>query len=80
MRAQCVLQSQVLSETRRINVYLPPGYAAAPDARFPVLYMPDGGLAEDFLHVAGLVQVSVGNGRCARSCWSASRTRSVAAI
>lgn len=56
------LQSQVLSETRRINVYLPPGYAAAPDARFPVLYMPDGGLAEDFLHVAGLVQVSVGNG------------------
>ena len=30
--------------------------------RVPVLYMPDGGLAEDFLHVAGLVQVSVGNG------------------
>jgi predicted alpha/beta superfamily hydrolase len=28
----------------------------------PVLYMPDGGIAEDFLHVAGLVQVSVGNG------------------
>jgi predicted alpha/beta superfamily hydrolase len=24
--------------------------------------MPDGGMAEDFLHVAGLVQVSVGNG------------------
>jgi predicted alpha/beta superfamily hydrolase len=56
------LQSQVLNETRRINVYLPPGYAAASDQRFPVLYMPDGGLAEDFLHVAGLVQVSVGNG------------------
>ena len=56
------LQSKVLGETRRINVYLPPGYADAPDKRFPVLYMPDGGLAEDFLHVAGLVQVSVGNG------------------
>jgi predicted alpha/beta superfamily hydrolase len=56
------LQSKVLNETRRINVYLPPGYADAPDKRFPVLYMPDGGLAEDFLHVAGLVQVSVGNG------------------
>jgi predicted alpha/beta superfamily hydrolase len=56
------LQSKMLSETRRINVFLPPGYAEAPDARFPVLYMPDGGLAEDFLHVAGLVQVSVGNG------------------
>lgn len=24
--------------------------------------MPDGGIAEDFLHVAGLVQVSAGNG------------------
>jgi len=56
------LQSKALSEPRRINVYLPPGYTEAPDQRFPVLYMPDGGLAEDFLHVAGLVQVSVGNG------------------
>jgi hypothetical protein len=56
------LQSKALNEVRRINVYLPPGYAAAPEQRFPVLYMPDGGLAEDFLHVAGLVQVSVGNG------------------
>jgi predicted alpha/beta superfamily hydrolase len=56
------LQSPALHETRRINVYLPPGYAEASDTRFPVLYMPDGGLAEDFLHVAGLVQVSVGNG------------------
>src|SRR6185295_6216508 len=56
------LPSKILSETRRINVYLPPGYEAGKDARFPVLYMPDGGLGEDFLHVAGLVQVSVGNG------------------
>jgi predicted alpha/beta superfamily hydrolase len=56
------IESKILSETRRINVYLPPGYAEAPDGRFPVLYMPDGGMAEDFLHVAGLVQVSVGNG------------------
>lgn len=56
------LQSKALGETRRINVYLPPGYADAADKRFPVLYMPDGGLAEDFLHVAGLVQVCVGNG------------------
>jgi len=56
------LPSAALGETRRINVYLPPGYADAPAGRFPVLYMPDGGLAEDFIHVAGLVQVSVGNG------------------
>jgi predicted alpha/beta superfamily hydrolase len=56
------IDSKILSETRRINVYLPPGYAESPDARLPVLYMPDGGMAEDFLHVAGLVQVSIGNG------------------
>lgn len=56
------IESKILSETRRINVYLPPGYAESLNARLPVLYMPDGGLAEDFLHVAGLVQVSVGNG------------------
>ena len=54
------LDSKVLAETRRINVYLPAGYAKS-DAALPVLYMPDGGMAEDFLHVAGLVQVSVGN-------------------
>jgi predicted alpha/beta superfamily hydrolase len=56
------IDSKILSETRRINVYLPPGYTESTDARLPVLYMPDGGIAEDFLHVAGLVQVSVGNG------------------
>ena len=56
------IDSKVLGERRRINVYLPSGYAESPDVRLPVLYMPDGGIAEDFLHVAGLVQVSVGNG------------------
>jgi hypothetical protein len=56
------IDSKIMSETRRLNVYLPAGYADSPQARFPVLYMPDGGLTEDFLHVAGLVQVSVGNG------------------
>ncbi len=54
--------SQVLGETRRINVYWPAGSAASPTAKLPVLYLLDGGIAEDFLHIAGLVQVSVGNG------------------
>lgn len=56
------VDSKVLGETRRINVYLPPGYQDPRKLRMPVLYMLDGGMAEDFLHVAGLVQVSVGNG------------------
>jgi len=56
------INSKVLSETRRINVYVPPGYIESNGVRLPVLYMLDGGIAEDFLHVAGLVQVSVGNG------------------
>jgi hypothetical protein len=56
------IDSRILSETRHINVYLPPAYTESPDARLPVLYMPDGGIAEDFLHVAGLVQVLSGNG------------------
>ena len=56
------IQSTALNETRRINVYLPPQYTETPTTRLPVLYMPDGGIAEDFLHVAGLVQVSTGNG------------------
>lgn len=55
------LDSTVLGETRRINVYLPAGYAEAPQRRWPVLYMPDGGMAEDFLHVAGLLQISAAN-------------------
>ena len=54
------LQSQTLGETRRINVYRPA--VAAPGQPLPVLYMPDGGIGEDFLHIAGLLQVSSGNG------------------
>jgi uncharacterized protein len=56
------IDSKVLGETRRINVYRPRATTVSPDARLPVLYVPDGGIDEDFLHVAGLVQVSVGNG------------------
>ncbi len=50
--------SRVLGEARRINVYTPPGYRAGAPARLgalPVLYMPDGGLDEDFSHVANTV-------------------------
>lgn len=56
------IKSTILGELRRINVYEPPASADSTNAALPVLYMPDGGVSEDFLHVAGLVQVSVGNG------------------
>jgi uncharacterized protein len=56
------IDSKILGEPRRINVYSPPGYKESDTARVPVLYMLDGGIAEDFLHVAGLVQISVTNG------------------
>jgi predicted alpha/beta superfamily hydrolase len=43
-------------------VYLPDVYVDSSALRLPVLYMPDGGMREDFLHVAGLLEVSIGNG------------------
>ena len=56
-----LLRSSLLHETRRINVYFPPQLSAAATRALPVLYMPDGGIGEDFLHIAGLLQVSVAN-------------------
>ncbi|WP_313250200.1 alpha/beta hydrolase [Stenotrophomonas indicatrix] len=56
------IKSKALGETRRINVYRPQPWGLDPKTPLPVLYMPDGGIGEDFLHVAGLVQVLTGNG------------------
>lgn len=53
------IASKVLHETRHINVYTPPGYAAHPQARYEVLYMPDGGMQEDFAHVARDVDAAI---------------------
>lgn len=50
--ASFILDSAVLKEARHINVYLPPAYDRRADARYPVMYMPDGGTQEDFPHVA----------------------------
>jgi predicted alpha/beta superfamily hydrolase len=57
-----VLESTALGEARRINVFVPTIYGEPIGEPMPVLYMPDGGLGEDFLHIAGLVQVLVCNG------------------
>jgi len=54
------IDSHVLRERRVINVYLPPDYRRG-SQRYPVLYMPDGGVAEDFPHITGLIDVSIKN-------------------
>ncbi|ALN55909.1 esterase [Lysobacter enzymogenes] len=59
------LDSKILGETRRINVYAPPAYAARGRDRHPVLYMPDGGLQEDFPHVADAVDRAIADGAIA---------------
>jgi hypothetical protein len=40
-----------LDESRTINVWTPSEYKTHPSA-LPVLYMPDGGIKEDFPHIA----------------------------
>ena len=47
--------SQALGEPRPVNVHAPPGYDTLPTTRYPVLYMPDGGLDEDFPHIVATV-------------------------
>lgn len=55
------IASERVHEARTINVHLPAGYAAG-SARYPVLYMPDGGINEDFPHVARTVDSLIAAG------------------
>jgi predicted alpha/beta superfamily hydrolase len=50
------LHSAALNEDRILNVYLPDGYDSNDTARYPVIYLLDGGADEDFIHIVGLVQ------------------------
>lgn len=58
------LQSTAVAELRRINVYLPPGYKESARS-FPVLYMPDGGIAEDFPHITNTIDGMIRDGEIA---------------
>jgi predicted alpha/beta superfamily hydrolase len=49
-----------MGEERVINVYLPPDYAQS-ENRYPALFALDGGMQEDFPHVAGIIDVSIRN-------------------
>ncbi len=46
------LASKPLAQARVVNVYLPADYATSAKT-YPVLYLIDGGLDQDFLHIAG---------------------------
>ncbi len=51
--------SAALNETRVVNVYLPPGFDPSGQAGYPTLYMPDGGMKEDFPHVASALDDAI---------------------
>ena len=51
------IQSEILGQERRINVYLPPG-SLEDKKTYPVLFLLDGGVKEDFIHVAGLASLA----------------------
>ncbi|KZE83586.1 alpha/beta hydrolase [Myroides marinus] len=50
------LHSTILNENRIINVVLPSDYNANDTVKYPVVYILDGGVEEDFIHLAGLVR------------------------
>lgn len=53
---QLQLHSAILGEDRILNIYLPADYTASDTVKYHVLYLLDGSINEDFIHVAGLVQ------------------------
>lgn len=55
------LPSAALGRERSVHVYTPAGYAAG-SARYPVLYVLDGGIDQIFPHVAALVDAMTASG------------------
>jgi len=55
------ITSKALGEKRVISVWKPSNYDQV-DQRFPVLYMPDGGIDEDFPHIANTISELVERG------------------
>ena len=50
------INSKILSEKRILNIYLPEGYNQNDTIKYPVTYLLDGSVDEDFIHVVGLFQ------------------------
>ena len=53
---QLELKSEILNENRILNIYLPLGYEKENTKKYPVIYLLDGSIDEDFIHIVGLVQ------------------------
>lgn len=49
-------KSTLLGEERQINVYLPNDYGSNTVKKYPVIYLFDGAVDQDFIHIAGIVQ------------------------
>lgn len=50
------IHSQALGEDRVLNIVLPQGYNTDTAANYPVIYLLDGSVEEDIIHVSGAVQ------------------------
>ncbi len=50
------IKSKILNENRILNIYLPNGYSKDSLKTYPVIYLLDGSMDEDFIHIAGIVQ------------------------
>ncbi len=48
--------SRALDEYRELNIYTPAGYHPDSALTYPVIYLLDGSVNEDFLHIAGILQ------------------------
>jgi hypothetical protein len=58
-------QSKTMGEDRVVNVVLPDDYAKNPKARYPVLYLIDGGVDQDLIHISGTGKLNAAWGRSA---------------
>lgn len=50
------IESTILKENRTINIYLPNSYSPDSTKEYPVIYLLDGSIDEDFIHIVGNVQ------------------------
>jgi predicted alpha/beta superfamily hydrolase len=56
-------QSPAMGEERVVNVVLPEDYASQPNRRYPVLYVIDGGVEQDLIHISGTQKLNAAWGR-----------------